>query len=93
MEEIVVNKGYYMESRRTLTGNVGKVTSKEIERQPVSNPLATLVGRVAGLDIVQESGLPGTGFTVRIRGLNSVRPGANEPLFIVDGVPYPSGDF
>jgi hypothetical protein len=61
MEEIVVNKGYYMESRRTLTGNVGRVTSKEIERQPVSNPLATLVGRVAGLDIVQESGLPGNG--------------------------------
>ena len=93
LDAVVVNKGYYSESRRLSTANVGKVTSKEIERQPVSNPLAALVGRVAGLDVVQESGLPGTGFTLRLRGLNSVRPEANAPLIIVDGTPYPSGTF
>ncbi|MDF2188011.1 SusC/RagA family TonB-linked outer membrane protein [Paraflavitalea sp. CAU 1676] len=91
--EIVVNKGYYSTSRRNNTGSVGKVDAATIEKQPVSNPLAALQGRVAGLDIVQQSGLPGTGFSIRIRGLNSVRPGANEPLIIVDGVPYPSSSF
>lgn len=93
LDAVVVNKGYYSESRRLSTANVGKVTSKEIERQPVSNPLAALVGRVAGLDITQESGLPGTGFTLRLRGLNSVRPEANAPLIIIDGTPYPSNTF
>ncbi|ATL48068.1 hypothetical protein COR50_13335 [Chitinophaga caeni] len=93
LKEVTINKGYYSTTRRLNTGNVSKVTSKVIENQPVSNPLAALTGRVAGLDIVQQSGLPGTGFTIRLRGLNSVRPGANAPLIIVDGSAYPAGSF
>lgn len=93
LKEVVVNKGYYSTTQRLNTGNVSKVTSAIIDKQPVSNPLAALTGRVAGLDIVQQSGLPGTGFTIRLRGLNSVRPEANTPLIIVDGSAYPSGSF
>jgi TonB-linked SusC/RagA family outer membrane protein len=93
LKEIVVSKGYYSTTQRLNTGNVSKVTGAIIERQPVSNPLAALTGRVAGLDVVQQSGLPGTGFTIRLRGLNSVRPEANSPLIIVDGSAYPSGSF
>ncbi|SEW15002.1 TonB-linked outer membrane protein, SusC/RagA family [Chitinophaga arvensicola] len=93
LKEVVVSKGYYNTTQRLNTGNVSKVTSAIIEKQPVSNPLAALTGRVAGLDIVQQSGLPGTGFTIRLRGLNSVRPEANSPLIIVDGSAYPSGSF
>ena len=85
----IVNKGYYAESKRFLTGNVSKVTAKEIEKQPVSNPLAALMGRVPGLQIIQQTGVPGGNFQVRIRGQNSLNNG-NEPLYIVDGVPFTS---
>jgi TonB-linked SusC/RagA family outer membrane protein len=93
LSEVVINKGYYTTTRRQNTGSVSKVTSATIEKQPVSNPLAALTGRVAGLDVIQQSGLPGTGFTLRLRGVNSVRPEANSPLIIVDGSPYPSNSF
>ena len=66
---------------------MGRVTSKEIERQPVMNALAALQGRIAGMEIVQETGTPGGGFTVKIRGTNSISSG-NSPLYILDGVPF-----
>jgi TonB-dependent starch-binding outer membrane protein SusC len=87
--EVIINKGYYSEKQKYATGNVGKVTSKEIERQPVANVLGAVQGRVAGVTILQESGMPGSPFTVRIRGNNSIASG-NEPLYIVDGVPFES---
>ncbi len=88
MEEVVVNKGYYKEKQRLSTGNVTKVTSKEIERQPVTNVLSALQGRVAGLVITQNTGLPGGSFTVQIRGQNSFN--GNDPFYVIDGVPYNS---
>jgi TonB-dependent starch-binding outer membrane protein SusC len=86
--EVVINAGYYKTTEKTRTGNISKVSAEEIEKQPVSNPVAALQGRVAGLDIVQQSGLPGTGFTIRLRGQNSLRDGANSPLVLIDGIPY-----
>jgi TonB-dependent starch-binding outer membrane protein SusC len=88
--EVVINKGYYSEKQKFSTGNVGRVTSKELERQPVLNPLAAMQGRVAGMEITQETGIPGGGFTVKIRGTNSISSG-NSPLYILDGVPF-NGD-
>jgi TonB-dependent starch-binding outer membrane protein SusC len=74
---------------RERTGNISKVTAKEIQRQPVQNPIAALQGRVPGLEITQTSGTPGGNFKIRIRGTNSIANG-NDPLFIIDGVPYTS---
>ncbi len=88
LDETVV-KGYYNTTIRMNTGNVGTVKSKTIEEQPVSNPLAALEGQVAGLDITQTTGVPGGNFTVQIRGQNSIANG-NNPLYIIDGVPYGS---
>jgi TonB-dependent starch-binding outer membrane protein SusC len=85
--DVVVNKGYYSTTQRFNTGNVSTVTAKEIEQQPVTDPMLALDGRVPGLYIEQTSGLPGTNTTVRIRGQNSIANG-NMPLYIVDGVPY-----
>ena len=45
-------------------------------------------GRMAGVDIVQDSGSPGGSFTIKIRGQNSLRADGNQPLYIIDGVPY-----
>ncbi len=88
LDETIV-MAYGKTSRRLNTGNISKVTAEEISRQPVSNPLATLSGRVSGLQVTQGSGMPGSFYTVRLRGQNSIANG-NDPLIIVDGIPFPS---
>ena len=99
LRDIVVSKGYYSTTQRLNTGNVAKVTSQEIAKQPVANVLEALKGRVPGLFIAQSSGLPGSDVKVILRGLNSLNAAdlntnfiANVPLYIVDGVPYPGAD-
>jgi TonB-dependent starch-binding outer membrane protein SusC len=89
LNEVVVNKGYYTTRRRLETGNVSTVTSKEISKQPVINPLSALQGRVPGLEISQTTGLPGGSFNVRLRGQNSIANG-NDPLYIIDEIPVSS---
>jgi len=80
-------------TQRYNVGSVSQVTAKDIEAQPVSNPLAALEGRVPGLVVTQSSGLPGSSFQLQVRGQNSlnVNPGSvvppDNPLIIIDGVP------
>src|SRR5690606_26009068 len=88
--EVILNAGYYTVKERESTGSIEKVTAVDIEKQPISNPLAALQGRMAGVEIEQTSGLQGAKFNIRIRGRNSIRSEGNEPLYIVDGVPYSS---
>ena len=90
LEELVINAGYYTVTDKERTGSISKITSKEIGQQPVANPLAAMQGRMAGVNITQSSGTPGGGFDIQIRGRNSLRTEGNAPLYIVDGVPYPS---
>lgn len=80
---------YGQVSKRLQTGNVTTIEAADIEKQPVQNPLLALQGRVPGLVVEQATGLPGTGVTVRIQGQNSLSMG-NDPLIVIDGVPYPS---
>jgi TonB-dependent starch-binding outer membrane protein SusC len=89
LKEVVVNAGYWTVKKDEQTGNIVKVNAEDIQRQPVSNPIAALQGRVPGLEVIQQTGVPGGNFTIRIRGQNSIRSG-NDPLFIIDGVPYTS---
>jgi TonB-dependent starch-binding outer membrane protein SusC len=90
LQEVTVNAGYYSVKERERTGSIAKITSKDIETQPVTNVLAAMQGRMAGVDIVQTTGTPGGGFDVLIRGRNSLRPNAGQPLYVIDGVPYSS---
>ncbi len=85
-----VVKGYYSTTKRLNTGNVSTVRADEIQKQPVSDPIQALEGRVAGLYVQQTSGVPGANSTVNIRGRNSLLNGL-DPLYIVDGVPVGSG--
>jgi TonB-linked SusC/RagA family outer membrane protein len=80
---------YGKTTERFSTGDVSTVSAADIEKQPVSNPLLALEGRVPGLFIAQSNGLPGSGITVQIQGQNSIFSG-NAPLYVIDGVPYPS---
>ena len=92
--EVVVNAGYWEVKDQERTGNIARVTSEEIQRQPVSNPLQALQGRMAGVYIQQNSGMPGGALKIQIRGQNSLRdgsdgkPNGNLPLYVIDGVPF-----
>ncbi|MFV8326202.1 SusC/RagA family TonB-linked outer membrane protein [Flavobacterium sp. ZS1P14] len=90
LQEVKINAGYYSVKESERTGSIAKITSAAIEKQPVSNILAAMQGRMAGVDITQDGGTPGGGFQIKIRGLNSLRENGNEPLYIIDGVPYSS---
>ncbi|WP_162903243.1 SusC/RagA family TonB-linked outer membrane protein [Taibaiella koreensis] len=79
--------GYGITTQRLTTGSVTKITGSEIEKQPVSNPILALQGRVPGLFITQSNGLPGSGFNILIRGKNSISQGTT-PLYIIDGIPF-----
>lgn len=81
---------YGTTTKRFNTGNVSTVKAADIEKQPVSNPLQALQGRMPGMTITQQTGAPGGGFNVQIRGQNSLRADGNKPLYIIDGVPYAS---
>lgn len=90
LQEVRINTGYYSVKESERTGSISKITSKDIEKQPVSNVLATLQGRMPGVNVIQETGVPGGGFSINIRGINSLRTDGNAPLYIIDGVPYSS---
>ncbi|HAR74396.1 MAG TPA: SusC/RagA family TonB-linked outer membrane protein, partial [Flavobacteriaceae bacterium] len=87
LKDVVINAGYYNVKDKERTGSIARVTAKEIENQPVNNVLDALQGRVAGLEITPTTGTAGGGYTIRLRGQNSINAG-NDPLFIIDGVPY-----
>lgn len=88
LKEVVVNAGYWEVKEQERTGNISRITSAEIEKQPVSNPLQALQGRMPGVYIQQNTGVPGGGFNIQIRGRNSLREEGNDPLYIIDGVPF-----
>lgn len=90
LKEVSVNAGYYSVKDKERTGSIAKITSKDLEKQPVTNVLAAMQGRMAGVSITQTSGVPGGGFEIQIRGQNSLRAEGNSPLYLIDGVPYSS---
>lgn len=90
LKEVTINAGYYTVKDKARTGSISKITSKDIEKQPVTNVIAAMQGRMAGVNITQTSGVPGGGFEIQIRGQNSLRAEGNSPLYLIDGVPYSS---
>jgi TonB-linked SusC/RagA family outer membrane protein len=79
--------GYGTTTKRANTGSVSSITAKEIGIQPVANPLAALPGRIPGVQITQQNGLPGSAAVVQIRGQGSLSYGTL-PLYVIDGVPF-----
>ena len=90
LEAVTVNAGYYTVKERERTGSISRIVASDIEDQPVTEVLATMQGRMPGVFITQNSGVPGGGFQVQIRGQNSIRSEGNDPLYIINGVPYSS---
>lgn len=90
LDETVI-MGYGTTTKRFNTGSISKVSAAEITAQPVTNPLAALYGRIPGLEIIQNSGMPGAGFKLLVRGQASLTQGT-EPLYVVDGIPFLNGN-
>ncbi|TLX26580.1 SusC/RagA family TonB-linked outer membrane protein [Chryseobacterium indologenes] len=91
IEEVILNAGYYKVKDKERTGSIAKISSKDIENQPVTNVLSAAQGRLAGVSITQGGGTAGGGFDVQIRGQNSLRREGNIPLYVIDGVPMGAG--
>lgn len=87
LDEVQINAGYYTVTDRERTGSIAKITSKNIETQPVNNVLQAMQANIPGVQIIQNTGIPGGGFSVQIRGKNSISQG-NDPFYIIDGVPF-----
>ena len=86
LDETVVI-AYGTTTRRLSTGSVSTVSGEEIQRQPVSNTLDALEGKVPGLFISESNGVTGSQRNINIRGQLSITSG-KLPLFIIDGVPF-----
>ncbi|SIN70496.1 SusC/RagA family TonB-linked outer membrane protein [Chitinophaga niabensis] len=85
VNELVV-VGYGTQRRGDVTGAIASVNTKTLEGTPIRSVDQALQGRVAGVTFVQNSGMPGAGSSIRVRGGNSIN-GSNEPLYVIDGVP------
>jgi TonB-linked SusC/RagA family outer membrane protein len=90
MEEVVVI-GYGTQRAKDLTAPIVTVKGEDLSRQITSNAMQALQGKVAGLQIIS-SGVPGSGTSVKIRGVGSIGDFAN-PLYVVDGVFVDNIDF
>ncbi len=90
LDEVVV-VGYGTQKKADLTGSIVTVNSEQIEKTPAANPVQSLQGRVAGVQIVSP-GSPGASPTVRVRGLGTYSDATNL-LYVVDGMFYSNIDF
>lgn len=86
LEDIVVI-GYGQSKKSDLTGAVSSVSGEQLRTNLTTNIDQALQGRVAGVQVTQNSGAPGGAASIRIRGANSIN-GSNEPLYVVDGLPF-----
>ena len=89
LDEVVVI-GYGSVKKKDLTGAVDLVSAKDFAKGSVVSPQQLIQGKVAGVSIVSNSGAPGDGANVLIRGIGSLNLNSN-PLFVVDGIPLDSG--
>lgn len=74
-------------SYKNLTASVQRMEMKDVEELPVTSLGEALQGKMANVDIVSSSGAPGSGMSIRIRGISSLST-SSEPLIVLDGIPY-----
>lgn len=85
MDEVVV-VGYGTQKKSDITGSVASIGEDAMRKTIVTNADQMLQGKLAGVQVTQNSGAPGGATSVRIRGASSLTS-SNEPLYVIDGVP------
>lgn len=86
----VVSVGYGTASRQDVSSAIASVDSSTFANTPVASVDNALQGRIPGVQVMQNSGEPGSGISMRVRGPASLNAG-NQPLYVVDGVPMIQG--
>ncbi len=81
----VVVVGYGTQRRSELSGSVAKIAGRDVTKIPVASFDAQLQGKASGLQIISNSGVPGEGVFVRVRGTTSINS-SSDPLYVIDGV-------
>ena len=89
LDEVIVT-AYGSQKKESIAGSIGEIKSEEIAEITAGNVLQGTVGKVAGVQVFNNSGMPGDGPTIRMRGIGSINA-SSAPLYVVDGVPF-SGD-
>jgi len=90
--EEVVAIGYGTMQKRDLTGSIGSLhMDEELSSRPVVDFGQAMYGKIAGVQVINGSGRPGTSSTIQIRGINSISAGSS-PLVVIDGVQLPGYD-
>ncbi|WP_034918906.1 SusC/RagA family TonB-linked outer membrane protein [Gillisia sp. CAL575] len=89
LDEVIV-VGYGTATKQSFAGTATTIDAEKLEVKAVSNISQALAGEVAGVNVINTSGQPGTTSTIRIRGFGSVN-GNRDPLYVVDGVPFTTG--
>lgn len=90
LEEVVVI-GYGVQKKSDLTGAVSSINAEDVAAMPVTNVVQALQGRAPGVEVVQNSGAPGSSTSIRIRGMGTINN--SDPLYVVDGMPMDNIDF
>lgn len=89
LDEIVV-VGYGVERKKDIAGSIENISAGELSKTNNASFQKAIQGRLAGVQIVSTSGLPGSSFSVNIRGRGSINAGT-QPLYIIDGVQVVNG--
>jgi TonB-linked SusC/RagA family outer membrane protein len=92
LEETVVI-GYGVQRKSDLTGSVASVRESELQNRSTSDAAAALQGKAAGVQIFNDSGAPGEGASIRVRGISSNSGSGLGPLLIVDGLKVDKIDY
>lgn len=87
LSEVVVI-GYGTTKRADVSSAISSVKSKDLKDLPVTGIDQAIQGKVAGVTVTNNSGQPGGGVSVRVRGITSIN--ANDPIIVIDGVVFPS---
>ncbi|WP_430815685.1 SusC/RagA family TonB-linked outer membrane protein [Carboxylicivirga sp. RSCT41] len=90
VDEVLV-VAYGTAKKSTFTGSAVQMKAEELEQLPVATVTDALQGKSTGLQINSSSGDPGSGSTVRIRGIGSLNA-ASDPLYVIDGVAVNAGN-
>lgn len=85
IEEVVLI-GYGKQKKTDLTGSVTAISAKDFNEGSITSPEQLIQGKTSGIQITTNSGAPGAGSTIRIRGGASLNA-SNDPLIVIDGVP------
>lgn len=84
LDQVVVI-GYGVQKKSDLTGAISSIKGEEISRMPTTMVVQAIQGKAAGVEVVQNSGAPGSSSSIRIRGMGTIND--SDPLYIVDGIP------